>query len=115
MTPIATSSCATRSPAVEGVELVDEDYDEDVVDVVLMWWRDGDGDLVDALVDALTPLADGAHLAADAQGGPPGPRRAERHRRGRAHGRARPDVERERGPGLVGFAAGRAEGAAMRS
>ena len=36
-------------------ELVDEDYD-DVVDVVLLWWRDGDGDLVDALVDALTPL-----------------------------------------------------------
>ena len=39
------------------VELVDEDYD-DVVDVVLLWWRDGDGDLVDALVDALAPLAD---------------------------------------------------------
>ena len=40
-----------------GNELVDEDYD-DVVDVVLLWWRDGDGDLVDALVDALAPLAD---------------------------------------------------------
>ena len=40
-----------------GSELVDEDYD-DVVDVVLIWWRDGDGDLVDALVDALAPLAD---------------------------------------------------------
>jgi len=39
-------------------ELVDEDYD-DVADVVLLWWRDGDGDLVDALVDALTSLADG--------------------------------------------------------
>jgi hypothetical protein len=38
-------------------ELVDEDYD-DVVDMVVLWWRDGDGDLVDALVDALTPLAD---------------------------------------------------------
>src|SRR5215813_2993730 len=38
-------------------ELVDEDTDE-VVDVVLLWWRDGDGDLVDVLVDALTPLAD---------------------------------------------------------
>ena len=48
--------------AVEGVELVDEDYDEDVVDVVLMWWRDEDGDLVDALVDALTPLADGGYI-----------------------------------------------------
>ena len=29
---------------IDGVELVDEDYD-DVVDVVLLWWRDGDGDL----------------------------------------------------------------------
>jgi hypothetical protein len=45
----------------EGVELVDEDYD-DVVDVVLMWWREDDGDLVDALVDALTPLADGGYI-----------------------------------------------------
>jgi Protein of unknown function (DUF3052) len=46
---------------VEGVELVSEDYD-DVVDVVLMWYRDGDGDLVDSLVDALTPLADGGYI-----------------------------------------------------
>ena len=38
-------------------ELVDEDTDE-VVDAVLLWWRDGDGDLVDTLVDALGPLAD---------------------------------------------------------
>ena len=47
---------------IEGVELVDEDYDDDVVDVVLMWWRDGDGDLVDALVDALMPLTDGGYI-----------------------------------------------------
>ena len=47
---------------IEGVELVDEDYDDVGVDVVLMWWRDGDGDLVDALVDALTPLADGGYI-----------------------------------------------------
>lgn len=38
-------------------ELVDEDTDE-VVDAVLFWFRDGDGDLVDMLVDALGPLAD---------------------------------------------------------
>src|SRR5271165_3300184 len=47
--------------ALEGTELVDEEYD-DVVDGVLLWWRDGDGDLVDALVDALTPLADGGYI-----------------------------------------------------
>lgn len=41
-----------------GGELLDEDAD-DVIDVVLLWWREGDGDLVDALVDAIAPLADG--------------------------------------------------------
>jgi Protein of unknown function (DUF3052) len=41
-----------------GSSMVGEDYD-DVVDVVLLWWRDDDGDLVDALVDALSALADG--------------------------------------------------------
>src|SRR5260370_41552524 len=49
------------SSAVQDVELVDEDFD-DVVDVVLLWWRDGDGDLFDALADALTPLADGGYI-----------------------------------------------------
>lgn len=44
-----------------GNELVDEDY-EDVVDAVLLWWREDDGDLVDALVDALTSLADGGSV-----------------------------------------------------
>lgn len=38
-------------------ELLDEDAD-DVADAVLLWWRDDDGDLVDALVDALGNLAD---------------------------------------------------------
>jgi hypothetical protein len=38
-------------------ELVDEDTDE-VVDAVLVWYRDGDGDLFEFLVDALGPLAD---------------------------------------------------------
>jgi Protein of unknown function (DUF3052) len=46
---------------VDGVELVDEDYD-DVVDVVLLWWREDDGDLVDALVDAVSPLTDGGFI-----------------------------------------------------
>jgi hypothetical protein len=38
-------------------EFVDEDTDE-VVDCVMMWWRDGDGDLVDTLIQVLSPLAD---------------------------------------------------------
>jgi hypothetical protein len=42
---------------IVGSEMVDEDFD-DVVDVVLMWWREDDGDLVDALVDAIGPLTD---------------------------------------------------------
>ena len=49
-----------RSAVAEltGTALVDEDY-EDVVDVVMLWWRDDDGDLVDALVDSLISLDDG--------------------------------------------------------
>jgi len=43
--------------AVDG-DLVDGDYGN-VVDAVLMWWRDADGDLVDALVDSLTDLVEG--------------------------------------------------------
>lgn len=47
--------------SLERVELVDEDYG-DVVDVVLLWWRDEDGELFDALSDALPALADGGHI-----------------------------------------------------
>jgi hypothetical protein len=40
-----------------GDDLVDQDSDE-VVDIVMLWWREDDGDLFEALVDALSPLAD---------------------------------------------------------
>lgn len=43
------------------VPLEDEDYDG-VVDAVLLWWRDGDGDLTDELVDALTMVEDGGFI-----------------------------------------------------
>ncbi len=43
--------------ATTGNELVDEDYD-DVTDGVVLWWRDGDGDLTDALINVLTVLDD---------------------------------------------------------
>ena len=39
-----------------GSDMVDEDTDE-VADVVVLWWREDDGDLVDALVDAIASLA----------------------------------------------------------
>lgn len=47
--------------AAIGSELVDPGHG-DVVDAVLLWWRDEDGDLVDALVDALTDLTDGGFI-----------------------------------------------------
>ena len=46
---------------VIGEEMVDEDTDE-VVDVVLLWYRDGDGDLADLLVDSIAPLADDGYI-----------------------------------------------------
>ena len=43
--------------AVTGTELVDEDYD-DVTDGAVIWFREDDGDLTDALVDATSVLED---------------------------------------------------------
>jgi hypothetical protein len=55
-----------------GSELLDEDADE-VVDVVLLWWRNDDGDLVDRLMDAITPLAeDGVIWVVTPKTGKPG-------------------------------------------
>lgn len=57
-------SDASISEAVEdiiGEELLDEDTDE-LCDVVLLWWREDDGDLVDGLVDAIRPLADNGRI-----------------------------------------------------
>ena len=39
-------------------DMVDGDYGN-VVDAVVLWWRDDDGDLVDGLVDSLTDLVGG--------------------------------------------------------
>lgn len=44
-----------------GAEMLDEDTDE-VIDVVVLWWRDDDGDLVDTLMDVITPLSDDGYV-----------------------------------------------------
>ncbi len=44
-----------------GSELVDGEVGL-VVDGVILWWRDGDGDLADALMDALQDLAEGGSI-----------------------------------------------------
>jgi hypothetical protein len=52
------------SEAIEdivGSDLLDEDTDE-ICDVVLLWWRFDDGDLVDGLVDALRSLAENGRV-----------------------------------------------------
>lgn len=43
--------------AITKTEFVDSDAHE-VVDGVIIWWRNGDGDLVDELMDALTYLSE---------------------------------------------------------
>ncbi|AEW93852.1 MULTISPECIES: DUF3052 domain-containing protein [Streptomycetaceae] len=47
--------------AIIGQDLVDEDYD-DVADAVLLWFRDEDGDLTDALVDAIGLIEEGGEI-----------------------------------------------------
>jgi hypothetical protein len=39
-----------------------ENTTTDVVDSVIIWWRDGDGDLVDELMDAITYLAENGSI-----------------------------------------------------
>lgn len=41
-------------------DMVDEALES--VDVVVLWWRDEDGDLVDGLVDAMTDLSDQGYI-----------------------------------------------------
>jgi hypothetical protein len=45
--------------AIDG-ELIEEAME--AVDLVLLWWRDEDGDMVDGLVDALTDLTDSGYI-----------------------------------------------------
>ncbi len=43
-----------------GTELVEEAVEP--VDIVLLWWRDDDGDLIDGLVDAITDLSENGYV-----------------------------------------------------
>ena len=43
-----------------GGELIEEAME--AVDLVLLWWRDEDGDLVDSLVDSLTDLTNAGYI-----------------------------------------------------
>ena len=47
--------------AITGTEFLDSESQE-VVDAVIIWWRDGDGDLVDELMDSLTYLSEGGAI-----------------------------------------------------
>ena len=49
----------TIEDAIDG-ELVEEAVE--AVDLVLLWWRDEDGDLGDGLMEALTDLTDSGHI-----------------------------------------------------
>ena len=90
-------------------DMVDGDYGN-VVDAVVLWWRDDDGDLVDGLVDALTDLVGGGAIwLLTPKVGRPNAVERRRHRRGRADRRPRPDDHRRGQQGLVGHPAGRAQ------
>lgn len=47
--------------AATGTQLVDEEYD-DVADAVLLWFREDDGDLTDAMVDAIAYMEEGGSI-----------------------------------------------------
>ena len=90
--------------AIDG-ELIEEAMD--AVDVVLLWWRDDDGDLVDGLVDGVVDLsASGVLWLLTPEGRPQRVRRQLRHLRGSGHRRSGPDHLRERLARLGGAQAG---------
>ena len=90
-------------------DMVDGDYGN-VVDAVLLWWRDDDGDLVDALVDSLTDLVGGGAiwLLTPKVGRPNAVDPADIAEAAPDRGPL-PDDDRRRQQGLVGHPAGRAQ------
>ena len=94
-------------------DMVDGDYGN-VVDAVLLWWRDEDGDLVDGLVDALTDLVGGGAiwLLTPKVGRPNAVDPADIAEAAPDRGPL-PDDDRRGEQGLVGDPAGRAEDACL--
>ena len=86
-------------------ELVEEAMD--AVDVVLLWWRDDDGDLIDGSGrGGRRPQRQRSAVVADPQDRPERVRRQLRHLRGGGDGRPGPDHLRQRVPRLGGAQAG---------
>ena len=50
-------SLRAKIAEISSTDLIDIDPTE-VVDAVILWWRNGDGDLIDELMDALTYLSE---------------------------------------------------------
>ena len=54
-------SLRTKISEITGTHLI-ENQTEEVVDAVIIWWREGDGELEDELVDALTYLSEAGSI-----------------------------------------------------
>ena len=92
----------SRTPSTP--EMLDEDSD-DVADVVVLWWRDDDGDLVDGPDQRDSPLADDGFVWFHPEDRPGRLRRRRRHLGGGLHSRPHADQRRQLRH-LVGFASG---------
>jgi hypothetical protein len=54
-------SLRAKISGITGTQLI-ENQTEEVVDAVIIWWREGDGELEDELVDALTYLSEAGSI-----------------------------------------------------
>jgi hypothetical protein len=59
--PDSDQSLRAKISEITGTLLI-ENQTEEVVDAVIIWWREGDGELEDELVDALTYLSEAGSI-----------------------------------------------------
>ena len=57
----ADASLRASIEAITGTTIIEDETNE-VVDAVIIWWREGDGELEDELVDALTYLSEAGSI-----------------------------------------------------